>query len=171
MKNLKHNIFGIVWLSLGGIVGGASPAHATTRVNTAGAACGFASMPGQVWSAAPSYAQPWVIKRYSNGGVSNPDTNEHDITCPVIRVPSAGSNANFYVDGNNQYGGSTTCTLFLYDFQGNYVQSTNVGFPTAASQYDLPLGLTFHSAFDYMVLRCTLPPSDHGWLRGITAAE
>jgi hypothetical protein len=168
MKAILMRFVGpIVCASLVGVLAFAGDAAAVTNATPFSAAgCGIV-VSGSWSNFVPG---PFLVARSQNGAISNPDsTGPHDVTCPMPRVGSSAARL-LYVDGNNNGGGSTNCTIFSYSFDGNLLASANTGTLTAAS-FDTPLSLPAGSIYDYLTLKCSLSTSSRSILRGYVVVE
>jgi hypothetical protein len=166
MKSILKRFAGpVVCASLVGVLAFAGDADATQKP-ISGAVCGM------VVSGSWSQFVPgqYLLTRTQNGGVSNPDTTgPHDITCALPRLST--SNARFFfVDGDNNGGGVTNCTIFSYNFGGGLQSSVNTG-PINTAQFDTQVNLPAGNVFDYFTAKCTLSSGGRSILRGITVNE
>jgi len=89
--------------------------------------------------------------------------------CPAVRsidTTPTGFVA-FYVDGDNFAGGTTTCTLYSFDFTGTFLGSVQT--QSSAQSYDMYLTLPAAQAsfWAYTSVFCEIPPA--GRLRGVTS--
>jgi hypothetical protein len=164
MKSISMRCLGPVACALVGVIAFAGDANADV-VTMPGSGCGLVI--DALWSSSVPY--PYLVKRYQNGGISNPDVNAHDVTCPMPRVTTFNSR-EFFVDGTNAIGGTTNCTIFSYSFQGDLLGSANTGNLTSAS-YDAVLTLPAGGQFDYFSLKCTLTGLNRSTLRGYATIE
>ena len=149
-------------LSLGvaslGLLGLVSESQAV-NINTSATACkGYGS----------SAATDFVI--YSDG-IRNATASPRYVICPVIRSPLTSSTGGFYVDGNNNTGQQTSCTMYSYEYNGTFKAAKS--FTTSAARYDQWLSFTNvelpYGA--YVSLMCYMPPNYGGWLRGVAAYQ
>jgi hypothetical protein len=88
------------------------------------------------------------------------------VIAPVARS-STSSSQNFYIDGNNSPGYSTSFTLYAYDWSGNLQSS--VSFSSDSQGYDLYQSLSPIDQYSYVSLYALLPPNGGGTVRGIAA--
>jgi hypothetical protein len=89
--------------------------------------------------------------------------------CPAVRsidTTPTGIVA-FFVDGDNFVGGTTTCTLYSYDYTGTFLGS--VQGQSSARSYDMYLTLPPEQAsfWAYTSVACEIPAG--GRLRGVTS--
>jgi len=155
----------IACASLVGVLAFAGNAGATTLPVSA-AGCGIV-VAGSWSNFVPG---PYLVARSQNGAISNLDsTGPHDVTCPVPRVATTGTRT-FFVDGDNNGGGVTNCTMFSYTYTGVLQASANTG-PLSAASFDTPLSFPAGSTFDYFTLKCTLSSSGRSILRGYAVLE
>lgn len=112
---------------------------------------------------------------YLTTGVRNLAASSRDIICAIPRSPlNSPPSPTFYVDGHNNAGTSTTCTVTVYSF-GGIVRSTqtfteNGG--TGGLTWDFPVTLSPQpDFFDYASLLCLIPASIGGSIFGVTAVQ
>jgi hypothetical protein len=110
----------------------------------------------------------------SNGGarfVADPGFTSTRMVCPIPRTPLAAGTADriFYIDGNNPAGGTTSCTITVYDYLGTAKDS----FPnsSSANPYDMPFVIPAASLsqYDYVIALCSVP--NGGTLRGVASKD
>ena len=151
------------------IVAGPRAARAN-RVNTPATACLMNDF-SAAWL--NSKATPWALGMGStNGSVANPDTQFHEIMCPLVRAPNPNATTvNLYFDGNNFLPAPSTfrCTFFDYDYHGNIVSWTNASDPGPV--VDKGATLTISGQYDYIVASCNMASSSRNELRGFTVGE
>jgi hypothetical protein len=103
---------------------------------------------------------------YQNFGVQNVNAGSRFVICPVPRSPLNNViPTQFYVDGFNSAGTSTSCTATLYDFSGDII--TSVSFTQSTPTWDQ--GVTFSIApttWDYVSVLCLLPGNRGGTILG-----
>lgn len=165
MKSISVRFLGPIVCALVGVIAFAGDAEATTTVTMPASGCGLVI--NGLWSA--SVPNPYLVARSQSGGISNPDANPHDVTCPMPRVASL-STREFFIDGSNAIGGTTNCTIYSYDFGGGLLASANTGNLTSAT-YDAVLTLPAGGFFDYFSLKCTLSRLNTSTLRGYAIIE
>ena len=165
MKSISVRFLGPIVCALVGVIAFAGDADASNTVTMPASGCGLVI--NGLWSS--FVPNPYLVTRSQNGGISNPDANPHDVTCPMPRVSST-STREFFVDGNNAIGGTTNCTIYAYDFTGTLSASANTGNITSAA-YDTVLNLPAGGLFDYFSLKCTLSSANKSTLRGYATIE
>lgn len=115
---------------------------------------------------------------YHDYGARNVNASPRWIICPAPRSPLTSiPSPEFFVDGSNSPGTSTSCIATLYTFMGNIV--TTVPFTesvpasaTMVTPWDHQV--TFSIAptkYDYVSVRCSLPGSGAGHIFGVTAVQ
>jgi hypothetical protein len=156
----------VLGVSVAGLTVGQHSAQAI-RVTAPASAC-MIKTTSTGWGTSDPLTPPWVLKRYDNGGVSNPDIIDHDVECPVVFSGDTGW-VSTYVDGDNVSGTTTNCTLFDYDYKGNVVASGAIS--SSVSPFDFNVALDASSTFDYFILRCSLRASNRNTIRGVTAGQ
>ena len=147
-------------LCVAGMVAALGTAARADNINTSGVACKNFN------------ASEALDIEYVDTGVRNVNASPRSIICPVPRSPLSSIPApEFYVDGTNNPGTSTTCTATLYDFQGNRVAI--VSFTEGATSpwdHSVTFGIA-PSFYDYVSVRCLLPGSSAGEILGVTAVQ
>ena len=109
---------------------------------------------------------------YISEGVRNLGAGSRNVVGAVGFHPAqdwAGGLAQFYVDGKNAAGKSTTFTLTGHNWDGT-VQST-VSFNTAAASYDIAQSLNNLTVYSYVSLLVFLPSSSSTVFRGVTVVQ
>ena len=147
-------------LALAGMLGGAAvdvDAAVSQNVNTHAATCN------------PFNASQATLIDYFTSGVRTLAGFATPVVCAVERHPVTGPSQNFFVDGSNFGGQSTSCTLTSFTFTGTFESSTS--FTSNLAIYDVFQTLTSVGFFSYVSLLCTLPASGQGVLRGVTALD
>ncbi|HEY3666575.1 MAG TPA: hypothetical protein VGL19_11265 [Polyangiaceae bacterium] len=140
---------------------------AATMMTTPPTACGYEV--DNNWQI-PAGSPPWQLTRTSNGGISNPDFNGHNIACAIPRGNATSNALSFFLDGNNTVAGSATdCTIFRYNFLGTLRDSVSTHL--TATSYDASLSLPAGASFDYLTLVCSMQGSNRTTLRGIELTE
>jgi hypothetical protein len=147
---------------------GAQPREARAgRVNTPATACVMNDF-SNAWQS--STATPWALGKGPNGGVTNPDSQFHEIVCPIVRNPNpSATSVSVYFDGTNNSGGTFRCTFFVYDYRGNVVNWKNVS--DTVQVIDRGATLTVSSQYDYIIASCNMSYSGRTELRGFTVGE
>lgn len=143
------------------------------------AACGFvAAMPARAQVTAPYQGTHGTACRgvsasdnadieYTYQGVSNRGTVPRRIACPVVRSTNGKTTQRFYVDGSNNVGSSTQCTLYSLGYRGEILGSS--AFTSSAPTYDVPLDLPAQR-WTYATVICLLQPSG-GTFFGVLSEE
>lgn len=109
---------------------------------------------------------------YLGKGVRNVNASARSVICSVPRSPRpAGTSAEFFVNGHNDTGTSTSCTLIVTSYLGAPV--TSFSFTRSAGDWDQPVTFAAGavSTYDYVSLLCTLPGGGAGLIHGITAVQ
>ena len=88
---------------------------------------------------------------------------------PVVRSPVSTTYQNFYIDGDNMNGSSTSFSLISHDYTGTLQQS--VGFSSNLPSYSTFQTLNTISNYSYVSLIAFLPGSYNGLVRGVTALD
>jgi hypothetical protein len=156
-------------LLTGVLVSIGASAHAG-NINTSGVIC-------QNFNA----AQALDIDYFTNG-VRNINIAPRSVICSVPRSPlPANAHLQFFVDGHNNPGTSTSCTVAVYDFLGAglMTQSFTITMPSTAPPPSLdwdqlvsfPTITSPGDMFDYVSVLCTLPGSGAGLIHGVTAVQ
>ncbi len=95
------------------------------------------------------------------------------IVCSLPRSPlAAGATfGGFYVDGDNIFGATTTCTIWSYDYTGAFLGSASGS--SAASSYDMFLSLPAAQlpTYAYTYLTCRLAKGGNSNVRGVTSLQ
>jgi len=114
---------------------------------------------------------------YTASGVTNIAVDYRYIICPIPRSPiNSGPVAEFFVDGFNTGNTSTTCTVMIHDYSGNFKTST-----TFTEAGDTPGRAWDHAVFfnttnqltkyDYVSMYCSIPGNKQSVIYGITAVQ
>lgn len=151
---LGLTLFGGVFASA---VSGDAQAALSQNINTHGAAC-------QNYNASQA-----LDIDYLTSGVRNINASPRAVICPIIRHPVTGPGQNFYVDGSNVAGASTTCTLSAFELNGTFLSS--VSFTRTEATYDHYAQLPTVTYWGYTSLLCTLPANGGGVLFGAAAVD
>jgi len=110
---------------------------------------------------------------YISSGVRNLAAAPRLVICAMPRSPLAATPfRTFYVDGQNNAGTATSCTITVYSYQG-IIQSTQ-SFTESAGPAPWDHGVTMPvvpGTFDYASLLCSLPANAGGTLFGVTAIQ
>ncbi|HEY0481442.1 MAG TPA: hypothetical protein VGD37_28195 [Kofleriaceae bacterium] len=152
--------------SAAGVTAIAAPASAD-NINTSGVIC-------QNFNA----AQALDIDYFGNR-VENVNAAARTIVCAIPRSPLATIPPTFFfVDGHNNPNTVTSCTVTVYDFQGNVrlLQSFTENGGAAGLTWDFPVNMLTPAGmtpafFDYASLVCTIPASRGGSIFGVTAVQ
>lgn len=109
--------------------------------------------------------------QYTNPGIRNAGTVNRLILCPIPRspLPSGATSGGFFIDGDNDGGGSTTCSLVSFNFNSQMMLGASTF--TRSGTYDqfVSLPIAQLPAFAYVGLFCTLPPG--ALMRGVTSLQ
>ncbi len=147
-------------------------AHAGGNINTSGVVCrNFVA------------AEALDID-YQTFGVQDANAAARRVICSVPRSPlSAGSIAQFYVDGHNNANTCTTCTLTVYPYNpgnpatGVSQSQTFSNCASASGPLEWDQLVTFTSVmppadiYEYASLLCIIPGNHNGTLYGVTALQ
>jgi hypothetical protein len=106
---------------------------------------------------------------YLTTGVRNLSADARSVICPITVHPVTGPGQNFYVDGSNANGASTSCTLYAYSFNGTFLSS--VSFTRSDATYDHYASLPSVTYWGYTSMLCTLPGNRNGVLFGVIAID
>jgi hypothetical protein len=106
---------------------------------------------------------------YLPWGVRNINAAVRSVICPIARHPVTGPAQNFYVDGSNSNGASTTCTVYAYNYNGDFLSSYS--FTTNLAKYDQLAPLTSVSYWGFVSVYCLLPANGNGVLFGAFAVD
>lgn len=100
-------------------------------------------------------------------GVQNINASPRSVVCPVPRSPLTGAPVTqFFVDGANVAGTTTSCCAALYDFHGNAI-STVCFAEGSTPTWDHAVNFSVApGTWDYVSLVCTLPGSRGGTILG-----
>jgi hypothetical protein len=90
------------------------------------------------------------------------------VICAVPRPPQS-TPQQFFVDGANSVGRSTSGTLYAYDFNGTFQSSQN--FSSSAATYDILLTLNPVGSWSYVSTLVSLPASAGGVFFGTIALQ
>lgn len=111
---------------------------------------------------------------YSPDGIYSAVHQTVEVIGPVLRGSTDTSYQNFYIDGTNTPGATTSFVLYAYDYQGN-LQSSVAFSPTAPESdwqyYDSYQTLSPIDNYSYVSLYAVLPAYVRGTFRGITAIQ
>jgi hypothetical protein len=148
------------WMIIGAVALLANtPRTAATNINSHGAVC------------QPLTSGDAVDLRYTNPGIKNGGTVNRLVLCPIPRSPlaSGATQGSFFIDGDNDNGGSTTCSLVTFDFSSQNLLGASTF--TVSGTYDKFVSLPAAQlpTFAYAGLFCTLPPGAQ--LRGVTSVQ
>lgn len=156
---MKSKIIGLFGLALSMVLSGA-PIAQSANINVTAMAC----------QASPTDAPKVFPSGF--GSLSSANTFETKLYCDVPRSPLvAGAPGLFFVDGDNAPGRTTSCTLYVFDFNGTMRVSSTV--TTTQTVYDLPFSVPGNvlMSWDYVTMLCTIPGNLGGALRGITSVQ
>ena len=120
-------------------------------------------------AAQPFNAAEAIKLDYLTTGARTISTTSQSVIVPVVRSPVSGASQNFFVDGSNSAGNTTSFTLTAFTFTGVF-QSSQFGSSSLAT-YDVFLTLNSISTFSYVELFATLPANAGGVLFGVTAVQ
>jgi hypothetical protein len=161
-------IIGSLFLAAG-LAFSASSAHAD-NLNTSGTICR---------SAAGSQVEDISASAF---GVRNTNVAMRSVVCSVPRSPLANFGPvvipSYFIDGRNNPGTCTQCTLSMYRYTGvlsAMATVTGCATPIAPVDWDLAVPLppvaTGTDTYDYASVTCALPGSSNGVLYGITVIQ
>lgn len=145
-------------LLIGGLVSIGGPAEA--NINTSGTAC-------QNYNAAEALDIDYLVS-----GVRNVNASPRSVICPLPRSPiAAGTRAGFWINGHNDDGTTTACTLFVTSYLGRPVGS--MSFTATAGDWDtlVEFAADVVTTYDYVSVLCSLPGNGGGVIRGVTARQ
>jgi hypothetical protein len=112
---------------------------------------------------------------YLSTGVRNLATSARSVICAIPRSPLAATPlTTFFVDGQNNPGTSTSCTVTVYSYFGTIrsTQSfTEIGEASGRTWDHFVTMSPQPSTFDYASVVCTLPASAGGRLFGVIAVQ
>ena len=114
---------------------------------------------------------------YVTNGARNLNAAARPVVCSLPRSPlAAGAIPEFFVDGQNNTGASTSCTLTVYDFLGTFKQSqsfTESAPATGPRNWDhlVQFAANAVTTFDYVSVLCTLPGNANGLIHGVTSVQ
>ncbi|MGN7917881.1 hypothetical protein [Lysobacter sp. ESA13C] len=106
---------------------------------------------------------------YWSYGVRNLNAAARYVICPIARHPVTGPGQNFYVDGSNRNGASTSCTVYAYNYNGDFLSSYS--FTTSLAKYDQLAPLSSVSYWGFVSVVCSLPANGDGVLFGAFAVD
>jgi hypothetical protein len=151
---MRAKILKLGSMFLAGALATLGPAAHADNINTSGTVC-------QNFNA----GQALDIDYLANG-VRNINPSPRPVVCAVPRSPlqPTATAAQFFIDGVNAAGTTTSCTLFVYTFGGAISQSSTFTLPGFVS---LPL----IGPFDYVSVLCTLPGNPGTVLFGATSVQ
>jgi hypothetical protein len=157
---MKATVLFVCLLISGGLLAGAvvdADAATAQNINTSGTAC-------------TNYNASQALDiDYFTYGVRNVNAAARPVVCPIARHPVTGPGQNFYVDGSNSGGASTSCSISAFNYTGAFQSSAS--FTDGAATYDHFTSLPTVSYYSYISLFCTLPGSGQGVLFGVTALD
>jgi len=146
-------------LCVAGVVAAIGTAARADSINTSGVAC-------------KNYNAGEALDiDYQTWGVQNINASPRSVVCPVPRSPLTGAAPfpEFWVDGMNVAGTTTSCCAMLFDFDGTFLSSVCWS-EGAASLWSQPVTFSIKpSTFHYVNLLCTLPGNRGGTILGATA--
>jgi len=95
------------------------------------------------------------------------------IVCSLPRSPlAAGATVGgFYVDGDNYFGATTTCTVWSVDYTGLYLGSATGTSAQPAFDMFLSLPAAQLPTYAYTYLTCRLAKFGNSALRGVTSLQ
>ena len=151
---MRTKILKLGSLFLAGALASLGPAAHADNINTSGTLC-------QNFNASQALDIDYLAT-----GVRNVNAAPRPVICAVPRSPlqPAATAAQFFVDGVNAAGTTTTCTLFIYTFGGVVTQSSTFTLPGFVS-------LPVIGTFDYASALCTLPGNPGTVLFGVTSVQ
>ena len=154
---MRHNVIGLLIFAGAAAAFGAA-AHAG-NINTSGVIC------------QNYFAGQALDIDYLTIGVRNINPAPRQVICAVPRSPlGSATTGEFFVDGHNNTGYSTSCTVTVYNYTGDFLGARSF---TRSGDYDQLV--TFPSSqlpmFAYVSVLCTLPGSGNATLYGITAVQ
>lgn len=115
---------------------------------------------------------------FFTNGVENVNALPRVIICAIPRSPLKSTpSPTFFVDGHNNPGTVTSCTVTIYDFTGavQRMQSFTEAGGAAGLTWDFPVNMLTPAGqpgvFDYASLQCVIPGSRGGRIFGVTAVQ
>jgi len=100
-------------------------------------------------------------------------TDDMWVSCSIPRAPlDAGAQfGHFYIDGDNLFGGTTSCSVMSYDYIGRFLGSRE--FTTTAKTYDMwvEFPASMLPQWAYTTLFCSIPPNWSGQIRGFASFQ
>ena len=107
---------------------------------------------------------------YLASGTRNLNASPRYVICPIVRSPTSASyGVNVYVDGFAAAGRTISCTLYSYDYTGNYLGSQS--FPAARTgTFDQYLSVAGSYWGNASVL-CLLPGSAGGLIYDVDVVQ
>lgn len=152
-------------LFLAGFLASSGAAAHADNVNTSGTVC-------------RNYNASDVMNiEYIDMGVLNLASVPAVVICPVVRSPisSASSIGWLYVDGYNGANTSTTCSVNVYNFNGDFEASQTFTASGGASGKTWDQLVQFSSGqlttYAYVNVLCTIPGNFQGVILGVTAVQ
>lgn len=156
-------------LFLAGVLASVGTSAHADQINTSGSICHFLAA-----------AQAGDFG-YTMNAIFNASTANRDVVCPVPypTFSSLFDTATFSVDGHNDPGTSTTCTVFVLGEDGatidsdTYSESAPVSPPGNANgrnwEHESSFPNTFLVGFNTVTAVCTIPGNRDARIRGVTA--
>ena len=91
------------------------------------------------------------------------------MVCPIVRHPVTGPAQTYYVDGSNLNGACTSCTVYAYNYTGQFLSSYS--FNQCGATYDQPVSLPTVSFWNFVSVVCSLPANYNGTVFGAFAVD
>ena len=113
---------------------------------------------------------------YLSSGVRNLASAARQVICSVPRSPlaDASTSGRFAVDGRNNAGTTTTCSVIATNGDGSFLGSQSFTETNALSsvwRHIVSLPSAQLPTSGYVSLLCTIPPSAGGVITGVTALQ
>jgi hypothetical protein len=108
---------------------------------------------------------------YAAFGVQNLDTSPLEIISSVDHSPSTGGQT-IYIDGMHWATETTSCTLFAYDYDGNWLATKSVSATNVNGHWERVISLTAAESptWAYYSVLCSIPANLKGVLIGVTSS-
>ena len=107
---------------------------------------------------------------YLTNGTRNLNSSSRPVICPLVTAGSGNATTNVYVDGFAAPGRTISCTLYSYDYHGNFLGAKS--FPSAQSgKFDIYVSVPSGGYYGGLSVLCTLPPSAQGVIYDIDVVQ
>jgi len=107
---------------------------------------------------------------YLTNGTRNLNSSSRFVICPLVTAGTGNANMSVFVDGYANSGQTITCTLYSYDFHGNFLGAKS--FPSALTgKFDVYLSVPNGTIWGGSSVLCLLPGSAQGVIYDVDVVQ